>query len=230
MALILELGNYVVPAYAGMLLAEQGHEVIKLVNGRDPIQGLRHGDQLWSWINHGKRLVEAHPAEWLSDPDWLHGYDVVLDNFQPATLAKWGIDPAALAKRFDLVWVSMRSELPGRSFDLIAQARSILEFSPWVPFWLGDTAGGLWLAFKALAALNETQSGHHVLGQASVLQKLVEGELVIDVPRTSAAIPWETEPYHFDETTREAVVEYKGTTTREPVRDRDESGKGTMGE
>jgi len=143
---VLELGNYVVPAYAGMLLAEQGHEVRKWVNGRDPILGLNRGEELWAWLNHGKTVEERHPRD-LSDCDWP---ECVIDNFRPETLARWGLDPAEIAKERGIVWVSMRSESGDRSFDLIAQARSWMEFAPWVPFWAGDTIGGLWLAFKAM--------------------------------------------------------------------------------
>ena len=111
-----------------------------------------------------------------------------------------------------------------RSFDLVAQARSTMEFAPWAPYWLGDTAGGLWLAFKALAMIAADRRGEHfVLHQATALHKLVEGELVIDVQRDGRTIPWENEPYRIErlpDGTCEAFVQYKGQTIREPVRDR----------
>lgn len=217
---VLELGNYVVPAYAGMLLAEQGYAVTKWVNGRDPILSLAAGADLWGWLNAGKTLDDRHPADLLGPG--APGVAVVLDNFRPETLAGWGIDPAALAAERSLVWVSMRSELPGRSFDLIAQARSWLEYTrEQVPFWVGDTSGGLWLAFKALAMHAAGRPGHYTLGQASCMQKLVEGELFdwADLPRRPGAIPWETDRYGVEG--GEAVVEYKGDVQREPVRRRD---------
>ncbi len=214
---ILELGNYVVPAYAGMILAEQGHRVVKWTNGRDPILSLNRGAELWAWINHGKCLEDRHPEVLsgdLSDAFSDEHPDVILDNFRPETLGRWGLDPAAIAVREGIRWVSMRSEVGDRSFDILAQARSWMEYAPWVPFWAGDTIGGLWLAFKALA---DRTPGHFTLGQASVMQKLVEGELVLDRPPFDGRIPWETEPYRFEE--GHAVVEYKGRTYREPVRD-----------
>src|SRR6185437_4027761 len=92
-------------------------------------------------------------------------------------------------------------------------------YAPWVPFWAGDTCGGLWLAFKALAMHAQGRHGHYVLGQASCMQKLIEGELVLDAPRRKEGpVPWETEPYRVEGDT--AIVEYKGTTYREPIRDR----------
>jgi hypothetical protein len=224
---VLELGNYVVPAFAGMILAEQGHAITKWTNGKDPILGLNRGEELWAWINHGKTLAGNHPRELLdADPG---RWDVILDNFRPATLDRWGIDPARQAARLGVRWVSMRADAGAvaaasqaggagdRSFDLIAQARSWMEYAPWVPFWAGDTIGGLWLAFKALAV---SEPGHYAVEQAGCMQKLVEGELCIDAPREPGRIPWETETYRFDPERREAVVEYKGETVREPVRDR----------
>jgi len=102
------------------------------------------------------------------------------------------------------------------SADIFAQARSWLEYSPWVPFYVGDTAAGLWMAFKALAA---TAQGHYCLGQASCMQKLVEGELILDAPRSPGQQPpWDGDTYRVKNGT--AVVEYKGRRLTEPIRDR----------
>lgn len=212
---VLELGNYVVPAYAGMILAEQGHAVVKWTNGRDPILSCNRGDELWQWINHGKTILDRHPSEIVRA---LPDFDVVLDNFRPATLEKWQVDPAKLASEYGVVWVSMRADVGDRSFDLLAQARSWMYFCPWVPFWIGDTVCGLWLAFKALSMREHFEAGHHVLYQAACLGKLVEGELQVTADRSGYGIPWEAEMYRFDEQRQEAVVEYKGQEIREPVR------------
>jgi hypothetical protein len=215
---VLELGNFIVPAYAGMILAEQGAEVTKWVNGRDPILSCRSGCELWNWINHGKTLLERPVASLPSDPPAV---EVVIDNLRPGTLARWGVDPAELAARHGWVWVSMRSEIAdGRSFDLIAQARSTAADFGHVPFWLGDTSGGLWLAFKALAMHAQGRVGHFVLGQATCLQKLVEGELMVPRPEPipGNVVPWDPDPYFLAD--GRAVVEYKGERIEEPVRDR----------
>jgi hypothetical protein len=146
--------------------------------------------------------------------------DIVLDNFRPSTLAGWGVDRVALAEQHGWVWESMRSEVGERSFDLIAQARSIAEYSPHVPFWLGDTAGGLWMAFKALSTFVAGKPGHYVLGQASVLQKLVEGELLVERPEPLAGnvVPWDPEAYFMTDSV--AVVEYKRDRMEEQIRSR----------
>ncbi len=145
---VLELGNYIIPAYAGMVLAEQGHEVVKFTNGRDPILGLQRGPELWAWINHGKVLRDDHPRTVLDGP----AFDIILDNFRPTTLKAWGITPVELCQRFGYRWISMRPEVGDRSFDVLAQAQAWMEFCPYIPFYIGDTAPGLWMAFKALAS------------------------------------------------------------------------------
>lgn len=217
---VLELGSYIIPAYAGMLLAEQGAHVEKWHSAHDPIQSLQHGDDLWRWLNHKKTLIERSAAELATLTDSAE-IDVVIDNFRPETLQKLGLDPVVLAHALNCVWVSMRSEIGDTSFDMLAQMRSTAEIAGYLPFYLGDTSGGLWLAFKALAAACMRAPGHYVLGQATCLQKLIEGELVVTPKRTTMHRPiWDETDYFFDEDAREGVVRYKGREYREPVRDR----------
>jgi hypothetical protein len=70
-----------------MILAEQGATVEKWTNGKDPILGCRSGQELWAWINYGKKLVNRPVASLPVDPPSV---DVVIDNFRPSTLAGWG--------------------------------------------------------------------------------------------------------------------------------------------
>jgi hypothetical protein len=212
MSNVIEIGNYIAPAYAGMLLAEQDFTVEKWTNGNDPILDLHRGAELWKWINYRKTLVNRHPRELL---DGIKA-GIVIDNFRPSTLAQWGIEPAQLAKLYDVVWVSIRSEVGEVSFDLLAQCRSWMEYAEWTPFYIGDTAAGLWAAFKAAAA---HEAGHYVIGHASCMQKLVEGELQIDIKRKPFEVPWDTEAYYFDGD--EAHIDYKGQHITETVKDRE---------
>lgn len=208
---VLELGSYVAPAYAGMILAEQGHSVTKWTLGNDPVQGLNNGDKLWDWINHGKHLAPIHSkaVKHLTFDE----YDIIIDNHRAEAWERWGVDPAIVAKELGVVWVSLRADDDGRSFDVVAQARAWGDMGV-LPFYLGDTAAGLWLAFKALAAKDV---GHYVIRQAAVLAKLVEGELVVD-----RAEPWDAPgTYYFDGEKRCAVVDYRGEQLVEPVRDSD---------
>lgn len=218
---VLELGNYVVPAYAGMILAEQGHDVIKWTKpDADPILECHRGEELWDWLNEGKDVAHIHPSSVI---DAAFEFDVVIDNFRPATLEKWEIDPAAIARDARVSWVSMRSDCPelhdSRSFDIVAQARSTMEFADWIPFWLGDTAGGLLVAFKALSMAVQGDFSHATIEQAGTLQKLVEGELVIEQDRDRYSIPWESQPYRREGNA--AIVEYGEERIEEPIRDRE---------
>lgn len=217
---VLELGSYIIPAYAGMLLAEQGHEVTKWAVRNDPVLDLHRGGELWAWLNEPKlnvtydRRIDQHLTGGLADGDW----DIILDNVRAATWERWGLNPADLADQYQLRWVSMRSDTDlhgARSFDVVAQARSWMEYSPWVPFYAGDTTGGLWMAFKALAS---AASGHHVLHQASLMQKLVEGELVVDGGDRSGGPPWD-DPGDYNGHDG-ATVRFRGTDIHEPIRDR----------
>ncbi|QSB06464.1 CoA transferase [Natronoglycomyces albus] len=217
---VLELGSYILPAYAGMILAEQEAHVIKWTHPdglADPVQKLRRGDELWTWINHGKTLKAQHVRDVVDIPPGQ--FDVVIDNIRASAWEKWGIDPAAQAQRLSLPWVSMRDEFDDRSFDAVAQARAWMEHVPYLPFYIGDTAGGLWAAFKALSLVASSRTGHHVLRQSSCLAKLVEGELVVVEPRDQAP-PWDPPgTYGVVGNGNATRVEFRGTEVVEPIRD-----------
>lgn len=213
---VLELGSYIVPAYAGMLLAEQGHTVVKWTGERpDPVLGLDRGVELWAWLNVGKRVITRQASEITAlQPG---EYDLVVDNIRASTWEKWGVDPAIEAKRLGVRWASMRDDISpaGRSFDAIAQARAWGDHIGYLPIYIGDTAGGLWLAFNALAA----QPGHHVVYQATALAKLVEGELQVTATRLDPSTPpWDAPGTYGRDSDRVRVV-YRGSVITEPLRD-----------
>lgn len=215
---ILELGSYVLPAYAGMVLREQGCEITKWTHPEghpDPVQTLTRGADLWTWLNEGKTLAPrpASDIRTLAPGDT----DVVIDNIRASAWHSWGIDPTAEAHRLDVPWISMRDEFDGRSFDAVAQARALMEHTPYIPIYLGDTSGGLWLAFKALALLTAGAKGHHTLRQSSCLAKLVEGELRVPATRTTAP-PWDA-PGTYGAHADGIRVIYRGTPIHEPARD-----------
>lgn len=224
---VLELGSYVAPAYAGMILAEQGHEVVKWVKpDADPILGLRDGDALWEWINHGKRVVDMDARLVAAGAE---EFDVVIDNIRADTWARWGVDPEHVATSLGLPWVSLRDDFDGRGFDAVAQARAWGDHVGYVPTYIGDTSAGLWLAFKALSMAQQGETGHRVLHQGACLAKLIEGEGVVTPsrPRSRAnrwTPPWD-EPGTYGRETGASywepgtVVQFKGETIREPFRD-----------
>lgn len=211
---ILELGSYIIPAYAGYVLAGQGQHVTKWVSPTrpDPIEGMRRGGELWAWINHGKHVERRHAATIAVEPPGRFTH--VVDNIRAATWKDWAVDPAAEADRLGVTWVSMRDDFDDRSFDAIAQARAWGDHAGCVPFYIGDTAAGLWLAFKAATA----PPGHHVLRQAACLAKLVEGELAVTERRDGPSAPWD-QPGTYGPDGDGVTVVYRGVRHHEPFRD-----------
>lgn len=206
---ILELGSYIAPAYAGMILAEQGHQVTKW-SKTDPIHDLINGDQLWDWINAKKKIEDRHFEEVLSLK--RGDFDIIIDNVRADTWQKLHVSPENLANKLDVVWVSLRADDDKRSFDIIAQARAWGDFGT-LPFFIGDTAAGLWLAFKALA----TGKGHHIIRHATCLAKLVEGEAQINM-ENRATYPFD-QPNTYGVQNDIAYVVFKDEKITEPMRD-----------
>ncbi len=102
---VLELGNYIAAPTAGRMLADFGAEVIKVER---PVTGdelrnwrLYAGDtsMLYRTINRNKKSIvldlktERGRAIVL---DLLRHCDVLLENFRPGTLEKWGLGPDVL--------------------------------------------------------------------------------------------------------------------------------------
>jgi len=214
---VLEIGTYLSVSYAGMLLREQGNDVTKWLSGSDdPVQTLKGGDRLWQWLNEGKVMTEKH-AMTITE---LHAgdFDVVIDNVRAETWERWCVDPGELADDLQVTWVSLRDDFDGRGFDAIAQARAWGDHLGYLPVYLGDTGGGLWLAFKALAMHAQGEHGHAVIRQAACLAKLVEGEL-LEVERNGSVPPWD-EPgtYGVSVDGSGTEVHYRGEIIKEPFR------------
>ena len=103
---VLELGNFIAGPFAGQLFGDYGAEVIKIEapDGGDPMRhwGVCVDDSSlwWPIIARNKRSVVAD----LKDPDDLAFVqrlagqcDVVLENFRPGVLAKFGLDHTTLS-------------------------------------------------------------------------------------------------------------------------------------
>jgi len=135
---VLELGNYIAAPTAGRMLADFGAEVIKVErpDGGDELRRwrLREGDTslLYRTLNRNKKSItldlrtEAGRKVAL---DLAATCDVVLENFRPGTLERWGLGPGDLtAAKPDLVLVRISAygqtgpyrDLPG--FGAIAEA------------------------------------------------------------------------------------------------------------
>ena len=178
---VLELGNYIAAPTAGRLLADFGADVVK-------VERPGTGDELRRWrlhagdtsmlfrtINRGKRSVvldlrsDAGRAAVLA---LAAEADVVLENFRPGTLERWGIGPDELeAVNPDLVLVRISafgqtgpmSARPG--FAAVAEAYGgfrELVGEPGRPpsrtgFSIGDSIAGLYAAFGAVMRLLERE-------------------------------------------------------------------------
>ena len=99
---VVELGQLIAEPFAGTLLAYFGAEVIKVEPpGGDPIRGWRKLDDSgtsfwWRSIGRNKRSVTL---DLKSDAGrdlaarLIDGADVLIENFRPGTLEKWGLGP-----------------------------------------------------------------------------------------------------------------------------------------
>jgi formyl-CoA transferase len=218
---VLELGNYIAAPTAGRLLSDFGAEVIK-------IERPGTGDELRNWrlyqgetsllyrtINRGKKSVTLD----LRTPegrdvvlDLVRRCDVLLENFRPGTLEKWGLGPDELdAVNHDLVIVRISAfgqtgplaERPG--FAAVAEAvggmRELVGEPDRPPsrvgVSIGDSIAGLYAAFGAAMGLFRRGAGAGApplteriidvaLNEAvlSVMESLVPDHLAYGVHRT----------------------------------------------
>lgn len=104
---VLELGQILAGPFAGAILGYFGAEVIKVEppRGGDPIRGWRvldeDGTSLW-WrsLARNKRSVTldlAHPKGQAIARRLAAKSDVLIENFKPGTMERWGLGPEVLA-------------------------------------------------------------------------------------------------------------------------------------
>ena len=178
---VLELGNYIAAPTAGRMLADFGADVLKIERPRtgDELRGwrLHAGDTslLYRTINRNKRSAvldlrsEDGRAAVLA---LVADADIVLENFRPGTLERWGLGPDVLeAANPDLVLVRVSafgqtgplSSRPG--FAAVAEAHSgfrALVGDPDRPpvrvgVSIGDSIAGMQAAFGAVMMLFERE-------------------------------------------------------------------------
>lgn len=174
---VLELGNLVAAPFAARLLAEFGAEVIKVEspNTGDPIRNWRvveNGTSLWWYLqsrnkksitldlrqSEGQEIVRKLATE----------VDIIIENFRPGTLEKWGIGYESLAEVNPKV-IMVRISGFGQSgpyrdkagFGSIAEAMGGLRYLTGYPdrpptrvgISIGDSIAGLYGAMSAMMAL-----------------------------------------------------------------------------
>lgn len=178
---VLELGNYIAAPTTGRMLADFGAEVIK-------VERPETGDELRNWrlykgttsmlfrtINRNKKSVVLDLRDEQGRQavlDLVRGCDVVVENFRPGTLERWGLGPDAMAAANpELVLVRISafgqtgpmSQLPG--FAAVAEAyggfRELVGDPDRPPVRvgvsIGDTIAGMQGAYGAVMALHRLE-------------------------------------------------------------------------
>lgn len=104
---VLELGNFIAAPFAGKLMADFGAEVIKVEDPKsgDSLRGwfAMHGDTSLTWYVHARNKKSVtidlrSPEGQDTIRQLVKDVDVVLENFRPGTLEKWGIGYEDLKK------------------------------------------------------------------------------------------------------------------------------------
>jgi crotonobetainyl-CoA:carnitine CoA-transferase CaiB-like acyl-CoA transferase len=182
---IIDAGNMVAAPFAASLLADFGADVIKIEHpkngdGQRKLEPIKDGIPLW-WktISRNKRCVSLD----LSKPDgaavfkdMVRKADVVVENYRPGTMERWGLgyeDLSKLNPRLIMLRISGFGQTgPYRdrpAFGRIAEAISGLTnligdpdgppMSPGYP--LGDLISGLFGAYSVMIALYHRDALYH---------------------------------------------------------------------
>lgn len=201
---VLELGNYIAAPTAGRLLADFGAEVIKIERPEtgDELRGWRlysgTTSMLFHTINRNKKSVMLDLKSRQGQAavrELARSSDIVLENFRPGTLERWGIGPEELsAGNPDLIIVRVsaygqtgpRSHQPG--FAAVAEAMAGLRALTGEPdrppsrtgVSIGDSIAGIYAAFGALMAMHQRQK-HRAAGRFTPV-----ADRTVDVALTEA--------------------------------------------
>lgn len=180
---VVEFTHMVMGPTCGLMLADLGADVIKV----EPIDGdrTRHllgaGAGFFPMFNRGKKsiAIDLQRLQGAAVARRLAGSaDVVIENFKPGTMQKYGLDHATLASvNPRLIYVSCKGFLPGpyehrTALDEVVQMMGGLAYMtgrPGDPLRAGssvnDIMGGMFGAIGALGALVQrgiTGRGQHV--------------------------------------------------------------------
>lgn len=186
---ILELGNLVAAPFAGKILSEFGAEVIKVEEPTkgDPLRNWRvmhNNTSVWWYVqSRNKKSITVN----MRDPEGqqiikqlVEKVDVVLENFKPGTLEKWGLGLEDLQKINPSIIMTRVSgygqtgpyrEKPG--FGSVAEAIGGLRYLTGYPelppvrvgIALGDLVAGLYAVIGTLMALRAREEDPQKRGQ-----------------------------------------------------------------
>ena len=100
---VIELGQLIAGPFCGQLLGDMGADVIKVEppGAGDPLREWGQGEAKLQWevIARNKRSVSANlrlPAGQALVRKLIAKADILIENFKPGTLEKWGLGPDAL--------------------------------------------------------------------------------------------------------------------------------------
>ncbi|RYF59620.1 MAG: CoA transferase [Comamonadaceae bacterium] len=193
---VIELGTILAASTATRILGDLGAEVIKVEapDRPDPMRhwgrGTHNGRALWWPITvRNKKLVTANLRTEAGRDQFLRlsdSADVVVENFRPGTLEKWGLDYPRLARTNPGIVLARISGFgqtgPYASragYAAVGEAMGGLRYingHPDMPpprsgISLGDTLAGMFAAHGVLAALHErTRSGRGQVVDASLAE------------------------------------------------------------
>lgn len=177
---VLEVGQLLAGPFAGCVLGYFGAEVIKIEPlGGDPLRNwrvLRDGTSLW-WhsLARNKKSVALdlqQPRGQALVRELVAQCDVVIENFKPGTMEKWGLGPDDLkAIRPDLIYTRIsgygqtgpNASKPGfasvcEAFGGFRHLNGFADRAPVRPnLSMGDTLAGLHAVIGVLLALNAQQ-------------------------------------------------------------------------
>ena len=182
---VLELGHYIAAPFSTRVLADLGADVVKVEPpGGDPVWGWglqSEGRSIW-WSVHGRNkrciTLDLRKPEGIETVlDLAAHCDVVVENYRPGQLEKWGIGPRQLAARRPGI-VVVRISGYGQTgphaqragFGVIGEAKGGLRYlggypstvtdlpPPRAGVSLGDSVAGLYGALGALAAVIDQRS------------------------------------------------------------------------
>lgn len=184
--------------FVGTLLADFGAQVIKAEKPGKP-DALREwpphkGDSplWWKSMARGKQLITldiSKPEGRKIALELITRSDVVIENFKPGTIERWGFDPTKLAESMPrTVWVRVSGfgqsgpyrqrggyATVAEGFSGLASFTGFDDRGPMVSaFPLGDYLAGIFGAFGALVALHErTRSGRGQVVDVSLYEPLL---------------------------------------------------------
>ncbi len=168
---VVEFTHMVMGPTCGMMLADMGAEVIKVepVDGDPTRRLLGAGAGFFPMFNRNKKsiAIDLHaPAGAEAARRLAASADVVIENFKPGTMTKYGLDYVTLAKANPrVIYVSHKGFLPGpyvnrTALDEVVQMMGGLAYMtgrPGDPLRAGtsvnDIMGGLFGAIGTLGAL-----------------------------------------------------------------------------